>query len=84
MSSASFARATPTDLPILIINGEKDPVVAETVSVAADAGQSQTSLVLNGMCPLSQPPVSLHSACIHLKTHRHTDTDTHTQTQHNT
>ena len=50
MSTASFAQGTPTDLPILILNGAKDPVVAETVTAAADeTGQAQTSIVLNGV-----------------------------------
>lgn len=50
MSSASFAEATPKDLPILILNGEKDPVIAGTTVGAADeADQKQTSLVLNGV-----------------------------------
>ena len=47
MSTASFAQSTPTDLPILILNGEKDPVVAETVADAE--GQAQSSIVLNGV-----------------------------------
>eukprot|EP01043_Picozoa_sp_COSAG02_P018569 COSAG02_NODE_870_length_16337_cov_45.593608_9_plen_121_part_00 len=48
VSTARFAQGTPTDLPILILNGEKDPVVAETVAAASD-GQAQTSIVLNGV-----------------------------------
>jgi alpha-beta hydrolase superfamily lysophospholipase len=50
VSTASFAQGTPRDLPILILNGAKDPVVAETVTAAADeTGQAQTSIVLNGV-----------------------------------
>ena len=50
VSTASFAQGTPTDLPILILNGEKDPVVAETVTATADeTGKAQTSIVLNGV-----------------------------------
>lgn len=44
ISSASFAKSTPSDLPILILNGERDPVVAAQV-VGEDGS---TTMELNG------------------------------------
>lgn len=49
VSTARFAQGTPADLPILILNGEKDPVIAERVVASDEPGQAQTSIVLNGV-----------------------------------